>query len=231
MNIETIPTAYILLDGGNKSSVSIASNTLPLSMHNKEDILSHALAGMFMGNKIIYFGIFIVAFSCTINDHSRSYKLAKTNKQKTTDKEQENRSKSTELIWEKPDSWVSSEGSSMRLASFSVPYSGGSGDLSVIKLAGTGGGLESNVNRWRRQLNLEPISLVEIEKNIIRKEGFLGPYSIKQIINEKMDSAFLCAIIPTGSYTIFVKLSLRPMGIIEVKDDFIAFCSSLNIPN
>ena len=119
----------------------------------------------------------------------------------------------------------------MRLASFSVPYSGGSGDLSVIKLAGTGGGLESNVNRWRRQLKLESLSLVEIEKNIIKKEGSLGPYSIKQIINEKMASGFLCAIIPTGSYTIFVKLSLRPMGIIEVKDDFITFCSSVNSPN
>ena len=182
-------------------------------------------------NKLANYCLCAILFSCTINDNTRSYQLAKTNKPKTSDKKQANISKPTELIWEKPDPWVPSEGSSMRLASFSVAYSGGSGDLSVIKLAGTGGGLESNVNRWRRQLNLEPISLVEIEKNIIRKEGSLGPYSIKQIINEKMDSAFLCAIIPTGSYTIFVKLSLRPMGIIEVKDDFITFCSSLNIPN
>ena len=182
-------------------------------------------------NKLANYCLCAILISCTINDNTRSYQLAKTNKQKTTDKEQENRSKSTELIWEKPDSWVSSEGSSMRLASFSVPYSGGSGDLSVIKLAGTGGGLESNVNRWRRQLKLESLSLVEIEKNIIKKKCSLGPYSIIQIINEKMDSAFLCAIIPTGSYTIFVKLSLRPMGIIEVKDDFITFCSSVNSPN
>mgnify|MGYP001257557230 CR=1 FL=1 len=181
--------------------------------------------------RVTYFFFFIIALSCTVNDNTRSYQLTKTNKIKTIEKDQKHRDKSTELSWEKPDSWVSSAGSSMRLASFLVPYSGGTGDLSVIKLGGTGGGLESNVNRWRRQLKLESLSLNEIEKNIIRKEGRLGNYSILQIINEEIDSAFLCAIISTDNNTIFVKLSLRPMGVTDVKDDFITFCSSLNISN
>ena len=119
----------------------------------------------------------------------------------------------------------------MRLASFAIPYSGDSGDLSVIQLGGDGGGLKSNVNRWRRQLILEPLSLIEIEKNIIMKEGSFSNYKIIQIINQKMDSAFLCAIIPNENTTIFVKLSLKPIGINEVKDDFITFCSSLNFSN
>ena len=55
LNIETIPTAYILLDGGNVTSVSDISNTKPLLMDDKDNILSHALAGQFMGNKLIYF--------------------------------------------------------------------------------------------------------------------------------------------------------------------------------
>ena len=167
--------------------------------------------------------------SCDFGNHTRTYHLPKEkiNNFKVVDKATE----TSGLTWEQPDTWVPSKGSSMRLASYSIPYSGGYGDLSVIQLAGTGGGLEPNVNRWRRQLNLEPISLIEIEKNIIEKEGKLGKYSMKQIINEKMDSAFLCAIIPAGNNTIFIKLSLRPMGIMEVKDDFITFCSSLNIPN
>ena len=163
-----------------------------------------------------------------MNDNTRSYQLKKTNKPKTIDKVVQNKNKSTKLIWEKPISWVPSEGSSMRLASFAIPYSGGTGDLSVIQLGGDGGGLKSNVNRWRRQLNLETVSLIEIEKDIIKKEGQLNIYSMIHIINQEMDSAFLCAIIPTGNYTIFVKLSLKPNGIIEVKDDFITFCSLLN---
>ena len=120
-----------------------------------------------ISNKIIYLGLFIFSLSCTINDHSRSYKLAKTNKLKTTDNDQQQKHSPTKFFWEKPESWIPSEGSSMRLASFAIPYSGGSGDLSVVQLGGTGGGLESNVNRWRRQLNLDPLSLIEIEKNII----------------------------------------------------------------
>ena len=119
----------------------------------------------------------------------------------------------------------------MRLASFAIPYSGGSGDLSVIQLSGTGGGIESNVNRWRQQLDLKSQSWNEIEKNLISMEGNLGKYSMLQIINQKIDSAFLCAIIPTENNTIFIKLSLRSVGITEVKDDFIKFCSSLNTLN
>ena len=166
-----------------------------------------------------------------MNENTRSYQLKKTNKQNTIDKVVENRNISTKLIWEKPASWIPSEGSSMRLASFAIPYSGGTGDLSVIQLGGDGGGLKSNVNRWRGQLNLEPIGLFEIEKDIIKEEGQLDIYSMIQVINQEMDSAFLCAIIPSGDYTIFVKLSLKPTGIIELKDDFITFCSSLNFSN
>ena len=55
LNIETIPTAYILLDGGSITSVSNISSTSPLNMNDKENVLSHALAGQFMGNKLIYF--------------------------------------------------------------------------------------------------------------------------------------------------------------------------------
>ena len=119
----------------------------------------------------------------------------------------------------------------MRLASFVIPYSGGTGDLSVIQLGGDGGGLKSNVNRWRGQLNLEPMSLIEIEKDIVKEEGQLNIFSTIQIINQEIDSAFFCAIIPSGNYTIFVKLSLEPIGIIEIKDDFVTFCSSLNFSN
>ena len=184
-----------------------------------------------ISNKIIYLGLFIFALSCKINDHSRSYKLAKTNKLKTTDNDQQQKNNPTKLFWDKPESWIPSEGSSMRLASFAIPYSGGSGDLSVVQLGGTGGGLESNVNRWRNQLNLESLSLIEIEKNIVNKEGVMGIYSVIIIMNEAIDSAFMCAIISAYKNTIFIKLSLRPKGITEVEDDFIAFCSSLKIAN
>jgi len=180
--------------------------------------------------KITKFCFFLYFLSCTMNDNTRSYQLAKINKPKTSDQNKANSNKSVELIWEKPVLWIASEGSSMRIASFAIPYSDGSGDLSVIKLSGIGGGLEANVNRWRHQLNMESLTKIEIEKNIFSKEGMLGTFSIIQIINLELESSFLCAIIPSENFTIFVKLSIQPAGIQEVKDDFIKFCSSLNIP-
>ena len=181
--------------------------------------------------KITCFCLTIVVLSCDSSNHTRTYNLPKVKINDFVPQGIKKTTEEAELIWEKPDSWIPSKGSSMRLASFSIPYSGGAGDLSVIQLGGRGGGIESNVNRWRQQLDLESQSKIEIEKNIINIEGKLGEYHILKIINQKIDSAFLCAIIPTENHTIFVKLSLQPNGINEVEDDFISFCSSLNFPN
>ncbi len=54
MNLETIPTAYILLDGGVRSSVEIMSNTSPIPMSKHDIILAHALAGEYLGNKFVF---------------------------------------------------------------------------------------------------------------------------------------------------------------------------------
>ena len=173
----------------------------------------------------------LLILSCDGGKHTRTYYLPKEQANNLTPLDVKRETGLSGLIWEKPDSWIPSEGSSMRLASFAIPYSGGSGDLSVIQLSGNGGGIESNVNRWRRQLDLKSQNWSEIEKNIISREGILGLFSVLRIINQKIDSAFLCAIIPIENHTIFVKLSLRPVGLTEVEDDFISFCTSLNIPN
>ena len=150
-----------------------------------------------------------MVLSCDYSNHTRTYNLPKVKKNDFVPQGIKKITEEAELIWEKPDSWIPSKGSSMRLASFSIPYSGGVGDLSVIQLGGRGGGIESNVNRWRQQLDLESQSLIEIENNISNRQGLLGEYSFLQIINQKIDRAFLCAVIPTKSHTIFVKLSIK----------------------
>lgn len=53
-NLEIIPTAYILIDGGVPTSVSYMSNTTPIPA-NKEDIaLCTAMAGEMLGLKLTY---------------------------------------------------------------------------------------------------------------------------------------------------------------------------------
>lgn len=53
-NLEIISTGYILIDGGNDSAVSKVTKTEPLSQKNIEVIVHTALAGQFMGAKLIY---------------------------------------------------------------------------------------------------------------------------------------------------------------------------------
>lgn len=170
----------------------------------------------------------VILQSCGKDNHTRTYHLPKS---EFPPKIQPVNSPKSGISWETPKMWVASSGSSMRLASFEVSYMGGTGDLSVIQLAGTAGGLMPNINRWRRQLNLEPQTLNEIEKDVIEKKGKLGIYKMIKIVNFQNNLAFLVAIIPFENQTLFVKLSADPSGIQESESDFIFFCSSIHFVN
>ena len=54
LNIETIPVGYILVDGERKSAVEKVSNTTPIDSNDFDLILSHALAGQYLGYKFIF---------------------------------------------------------------------------------------------------------------------------------------------------------------------------------
>lgn len=63
--------------------------------------------------------------------------------------------------WETPAGWVELAPTGTREANFKV-----AGDAQtecyLTRLAGTAGGLESNINRWRAQISLPPLSAAEI---------------------------------------------------------------------
>lgn len=52
--LEVISTGYILLDGGSKSAVERISGTDPISQNDLETIVHTALAGQFLGAKLVY---------------------------------------------------------------------------------------------------------------------------------------------------------------------------------
>lgn len=55
MDLEVIPTAYILVDGGTKSSVAYVSQTTPIPREQAGIAHSTALAAIFQGKKVVYF--------------------------------------------------------------------------------------------------------------------------------------------------------------------------------
>jgi putative glycerol-1-phosphate prenyltransferase len=54
LNIEVIPTAYILIDGGSQSSVAYVSQTTPIPAKQTQILRQTALASKFQGKKLIY---------------------------------------------------------------------------------------------------------------------------------------------------------------------------------
>lgn len=52
--IETIPMGYLLIDGGRKSSVEIATNTQSLPQTDIDTIVQTAVAGQLLGKQLIY---------------------------------------------------------------------------------------------------------------------------------------------------------------------------------
>ena len=181
--------------------------------------------------KQLHFIFIFIFISCFIgcDNNIKTYQIPKDDIQKTLNKISTITS-SSNFSWEKPESWMKSEGSQMRLASYKVPYSGYLGDLSVIVLSGDGGGVGANVNRWRGQLDLptqdEELILTYAEK----RKNDLGNYHVFRIINNSNENiAFICSIIPLHSSIIFIKLSIDKVVLKDVESDFIIFCDSFKL--
>ncbi|MDR0802858.1 geranylgeranylglyceryl/heptaprenylglyceryl phosphate synthase [Fluviicola sp.] len=55
MNIEVIPTSYLLIDGGKMTSAAYVSQTTPIPRENNSISLKTGIAGYLMGQKLTYF--------------------------------------------------------------------------------------------------------------------------------------------------------------------------------
>ena len=166
-------------------------------------------------------------YACDNKQHINTYKLSKNVLPVIDDSNINNSDKNIPFSWNVPESWDEKNKSSMRLASFSASYVGGLADISITSFSGQGGGILANVNRWRRQLGLNPSSLNQINNSIVIKKSGLGNYKLIKIINEQEpSSAFLCSIIQVKNSTVFVKMNASVHGIAQLQEEFIAFCSS-----
>lgn len=54
-SLEIIPTAYILIDGGTKSSVAYVSQTTPIPANQHQIALQTAIAGAMQGKRVLFF--------------------------------------------------------------------------------------------------------------------------------------------------------------------------------
>ena len=72
----------------------------------------------------------------------------------------------TEIVFDPPVGWIESVGSPLRVASYSIDKDGlPPADFSITTFPGDTGGTVANVNRWRRQIGLEPWTADQVAAN------------------------------------------------------------------
>lgn len=137
--------------------------------------------------------------------------------------------------WEVPEGWVTTAPRPMRLVTV-TPSPDSGAECYVTLLAGTGGGIAPNLNRWRDQLGLAPLSEAEIaalptitvlgqQAPLLRDrgafQGMTGPV--------QEDTMLFGTAVLLQDQAVFVKMT-GPAGEIEAElDAFIAFCESLEV--
>jgi hypothetical protein len=138
----------------------------------------------------------------------------------------------TPAKWTQPDGWFPQPLSEMRVASFKV--AGGnadSADVSVTAFPGEAGGLGSNLNRWRGQLQLPPLSDDELSTAIQRIDVHNVPtYLVDFQTADKnpRPSRILGAVMQTSDRTWFVKMTGPPDLLENQRQKFLDFVRSFH---
>jgi hypothetical protein len=94
----------------------------------------------------------------------------------------------------------------------------------VTVLGGGAGGVAGNVNRWRDQVGLEPISSAEVEA-LPRLAMLGGEAHLAEAIGA--EKAILGTLSARGSTSVFVKMIGPRELVARERDAFLAFCASL----
>jgi uncharacterized protein YbdZ (MbtH family) len=140
-------------------------------------------------------------------------------------------------IWTIPAGWQPSPPSEFLTAKFSIAGAdGAAAQVNVSELAGEGGGVLANVNRWRGQLGQPPVTQ---EDDFSKMVGSIGlPHGLADIVDLSGTDAetgkparLVGAIVPQNGQTWFYKLMGDGQIVAQQKDAFIQFIQSAKYPD
>jgi hypothetical protein len=134
------------------------------------------------------------------------------------------------LTWTAPAQWTAKPASAMRKGSFTIKAAGvtGEADLSITAFPGDVGGELANVNRWRGQIQLPPLTEAELATSTEHIDHN-GLHMTVVDLAGKGDNAqrTLGAIIPHAGATWFVKLMGPEAIVAREKAAFLKFLETV----
>ena len=143
---------------------------------------------------------------------------------------------SPKIDFKVPAGWEKSQGSSMRVASFSVTAAdGATADVSVVPLPGDSGSMLDNVNRWRSQVQLAPIAAADDPALGTKVDGPAGTYFLSYMVStaailEGKKAAITTAILKTATHTWFFKMAGEASVVEANREKFESFVRSATFP-
>ena len=126
-----------------------------------------------------------------------------------------------EFKWKVPAGWQTLPAGQMQVAKFAVPArDGAKAEVFVSVFPSDTGGALANVNRWRRQLSLEPVDEAGLKALVTPLDGASGAI----LVDLKSDpKALLGAIIPREGRWWFYKLLGDTPAVTAEREAFIRF--------
>ena len=134
-------------------------------------------------------------------------------------------SSNPQIKWQTPAGWSEVPASSMRYASFSAGANDNKVDISIVTFPGEGGSDADNVNRWRQQIGLPPMTPADVATQIEPLKGDGTDFSMVDIAGSSART--LAAWTRRDGHVWFFKAS-GPSGAVEKeKPNFVKFMQSI----
>jgi len=133
-------------------------------------------------------------------------------------------SKPVPFTYDTPEGWSEGTGNSFRILTLETKTDEGPVEMSVTRFPG-GGELLENVNRWRRQVEMEPIPGDELDSHLTKIS--IGGIDSWVAAAEGTDNSIIAAIVPDGEAKWFFKLTGKKSAVATQREQFDAFLKSI----
>lgn len=136
---------------------------------------------------------------------------------------------SASVVWQVPGDWTAEKAGQFATAAYGLP---GGGKVTVSKLAGDGGGLAANINRWRGQVGLKPLGDQDASGQPLRiadSTEEMQLFNLTSVDSVADSPGILAGVLPLRTETWYFKFS-GPVGVLRKSEGvFAEFLRSVRI--
>jgi hypothetical protein len=174
--------------------------------------------------------------SIKFDESTEPMQFAKAPRAVSTNAKAVPRENSEKPAWVVPPGWQEVEGAQMLVAKFVIPGNAGAkAELNVSQLGGTGGGILPNVNRWRNQLGLTPVTESDLKQQMQSLDVLGGKAMLIEMTGTDartgQKARLIGAIVPQADQTWFYKLMGNEQVVERERDVFTRFLQTIKYSN